>query len=108
MDDLRKVHDEMADAQIVDCRERWEWDAGRIDGAVLIPLNQIMTGDGHTVLDPSKKTYVVCRTGNRSELATQMLRARGFDAENMEGGMERWAALGLPYSAPDGSPGRVA
>jgi rhodanese-related sulfurtransferase len=108
MDDLRKVHDEADDAQIVDCREQWEWDAGRIEGALLIPLNQIMAGGGVDVLDPSKKTFVVCRTGNRSELATHMLRARGFDAENMEGGMERWAALGLPFSAPDGSPGRVA
>jgi rhodanese-related sulfurtransferase len=108
MDDLRKVHEEAAEAQIVDCRERWEWDAGRIEGAVLIPLNQIMAGGGVDILDPSKKTYVVCRTGNRSELATHMLRARGFDAENMEGGMERWAALDLPFCAPDGSPGRVA
>ena len=108
MDDLRTVHDEGADAQIVDCREQWEWDAGRIEGALLIPLNRIMAGGGVDALDLSKKTYVVCRTGNRSELATHMLRARGFDAENMEGGMERWAALGLPFSAPDGSPGRVA
>jgi rhodanese-related sulfurtransferase len=107
MDDLRKVHDELADVQIVDCREQWEWDAGRIVGATLIPLNQIMAGE-QGALDPAKKVYVVCRTGNRSELATMMLRARGFDAENMEGGMERWAALGLPFTAPDGSPGRVA
>lgn len=108
MDDLRKVYEDRDDVQIVDCREQWEWDAGRIDGAVLIPLNQLMAGGDQGVLEPSKPVYVVCRTGNRSELATMMLRARGYDAENMEGGMERWAALDLPFSAPDGSPGRVA
>jgi len=108
MDDLRKVYEGRDDVQIVDCREQWEWDAGRIEGAVLIPLNQLMSGAGGDVLDQSKKTYVVCRTGNRSELATMMLRARGFDAENMEGGMELWSRLGLPFTAPDGSPGRVA
>jgi rhodanese-related sulfurtransferase len=108
MDDLRKVYEERDDIQIVDCREPWEWQAGRIDGATLIPLNQLMAGGDQVSLDPSKKVYVVCRSGNRSELATMMLRARGFDAENMEGGMELWAQLGLPFSAPDGSPGRVA
>jgi rhodanese-related sulfurtransferase len=37
-----------------------------------------------------------------------MLQARGFDAHNVEGGMEAWEAAGLPFDAPDGSPGRVA
>jgi rhodanese-related sulfurtransferase len=37
-----------------------------------------------------------------------MLQARGFDATNVEGGMESWAAEGLPFAADDGSPGRVA
>ena len=51
---------------------------------------------------------MICRTGNRSELATMMLQARGFEAYNVEGGMEAWAAEGLPFTADDGSPGRVA
>ncbi|MFB3739711.1 MAG: rhodanese-like domain-containing protein [Candidatus Velamenicoccus archaeovorus] len=51
---------------------------------------------------------VVCRTGNRSELATLMLQARGFEAYNLEGGMEEWAREGLPFSTPDGRPGHVA
>jgi len=50
----------------------------------------------------------VCRSGNRSELATLMLQARGFDAHNLEGGMEKWAAASLPFTASDGSEGRVA
>ena len=37
-----------------------------------------------------------------------MLQARGFEAYNVEGGMEAWAAAGLPFTAPDGAPGRVA
>lgn len=109
MNDLRSVYDQRDDVQIVDCREPWEWNAGRIEGAILIPLNQLMAGgQGGDLLDSTRKTYVVCRTGNRSELATMMLRARGFDAENMEGGMVEWERLGLPFSAPDGSTGRVA
>ena len=37
-----------------------------------------------------------------------MLQARGYEAYNVEGGMEAWAAAGLPFEAADGSPGRVA
>jgi rhodanese-related sulfurtransferase len=51
---------------------------------------------------------VVCRSGNRSELAALMLQARGFEAHNLEGGMEEWEREQLPFSTPDGAPGRVA
>jgi rhodanese-related sulfurtransferase len=105
--DVRGVHERLDDIQLVDCRELYEWEAGRIEGAVHIPLNTIMAGGG-SELDPSKPVAVICRTGNRSELATLMLQARGFEAYNVEGGMEAWASEGVPFNAGDGSPGRVA
>jgi rhodanese-related sulfurtransferase len=108
MDDLRDIYDRRDEYQIVDVREPYEWEAGRIEGAVHIPLAQIMGGGERGLVDPSKPVAVVCRTGNRSELAATMLRARGYDAVNMEGGMEEWVRLGLPYSAPGGGPERVA
>ena len=107
LSDVRVVHDRLAEIQLVDCRELYEWDAGRIEGAVHIPLNSIMAGAGAD-LDKDRPIAVICRSGNRSELATMMLQARGFDAHNVEGGMEAWAAEGLPFTADDGSPGRVA
>ena len=103
----RGTYERLDDIQLVDCREQYEWDAGRVEGAIHLPLNAIMAGAGSD-LDPSKPVVVICRTGNRSELATMMLQARGFDAYNLEGGIEAWDKEGLPYSAPDGSPGRVA
>jgi len=108
LESSRGVHDRIDDVQIVDVREPYEWEAGRIDGAIHIPLNTLMAGKGIDELDQSKPVAVICRSGNRSELAHLMLRARGFDAYNVRDGMEGWAKEGLPYSAPDGSPGRVA
>ena len=102
------VHESLDDIQLLDCREQFEWDAGRIQGALNIPLNDVMAGVGTDVLDLAKPVAVICRSGNRSELASVMLQARGFDATNVEGGMEAWAAAGYEFSAPDGSPGRVA
>jgi rhodanese-related sulfurtransferase len=105
--DVRTVHDRLAEIQLVDCRELYEWEAGRIEGAVYLPLNSIMAGAGADLVH-EKPIAVICRSGNRSELATMMLQARGFEAYNVEGGMEAWAAAGLPVTTDDGSPGRVA
>jgi len=105
--DVQGVYERLDEIQLVDCRELYEWHAGRIDQAVHLPLNAIMAGAGAD-LDPSTPVAVICRTGNRSELATMMLQARGFEAYNVEGGMEAWDAAGLPFAAEDGSPGRVA
>jgi rhodanese-related sulfurtransferase len=102
------VHQALDDIQLIDCREQYEWDAGRIEGALHIPLTDVMAGVGTDVLDIAKPVAVICRTGNRSELAATMLQARGYDATNVEGGMEEWARAGYDYSTPDGSPGRVA
>ncbi|HEY6566415.1 MAG TPA: macro domain-containing protein [Actinomycetota bacterium] len=101
------VFEQLDQIQVVDCREPYEWEAGRVEGAVHIPLNDIMAGAGQD-LDVARPVAVICRSGNRSELATMMLQARGFEAYNIEGGMEAWAAEGLPFSTPDGSPGHVA
>lgn len=103
----RGTFEHLDQVQLVDCREQYEWNAGRVEGAVHLPLNAIMAGAGKD-LDPGRPVVVICRSGNRSELATMMFQARGFEAYNMEGGIEAWAREGLPYSAPDGSPGSVA
>ncbi len=103
----RGVAEHLDEIQLVDCREPYEWAAGRIEGAVHIPLNAIMAGaTGEIATD--RPVVVVCRSGNRSELATLMLRARGYEAYNLEGGMEDWERQGLPFSTPEGAPGRVA
>ena len=107
MSDLQQIYEHRHDYQFVDVREPYEWEAGRIEGAIHVPLGQLLAGAEKGKLDPSKPVVAVCRTGNRSELATTMLRARGYDAQNMEGGLEEWAREGLPFTAEDGTPGRV-
>jgi rhodanese-related sulfurtransferase len=95
------------EVQIVDCREPYEWVAGRIEGSIHLPLNSILAG-ATGALDPTRTTVVVCRSGNRSELATLMLQARGFDVHNLARGLEEWETEGHPLTTPDGQPGRVA
>jgi len=107
MDDPRELYEQRDQVQIVDVREPYEWEAGHIEEAIHIPLAQIMAGDEKAKLDQGRMVVVVCKTGNRSELAALMLQARGYNAHNLEGGTEGWVGAGLPLVADNGSPGRV-
>jgi rhodanese-related sulfurtransferase len=103
----KDTYERREELQILDVREPFEIEEGRIEGAVLIPLNDLMAGktDG---LDPAKPVVAYCKTANRSEVARLMLRAKGFDAATMEGGGVAWVEQGLPFPTPTGEPGRIA
>lgn len=107
MDDPKELYEHRDEYQILDVREPYEWVAGHIEEAVHVPLGQVMAGAGLEGITNGRPVAVVCRVGNRSELATLILRARGYDAHNLEGGMERWAASGLPFVASDGGAAQV-
>jgi rhodanese-related sulfurtransferase len=105
--DPRTIRDHLDEVQLLDVREPSEWAAGRIEGAVHIPLQQVLDGRTES-LEPSRPVVIYCRTANRSEVARLMLEARGFEAHVMAGGSEAWVNEGLPFTTPDGRPGRVA
>lgn len=92
--------------QIVDVREPYEWEAGRIDGAIHIPQGELPQRLGE--IDRDRLVLTVCRSGGRSADAADLLTARGYRAVSLEGGMHAWADAGLPFSAADGGPGTVA
>jgi rhodanese-related sulfurtransferase len=108
VEDVRQVYQDREGYQFLDVREPYEWEAGHIEGAVHVPLADVMSGREEGRLDQSRPVVAVCRSGNRSELAALMLQARGYEAHNLEGGMQAWATAGLPFEATDGTPGTVA
>lgn len=74
---------------IVDVREPAEYAFGRMPGAKSIPLGELEGRLG--VLDPEKEYVIVCRTGNRSDLACQTLADKGFKkVKNAVQGMAEW------------------
>lgn len=92
-------------ALLLDVREDDEWGAGHAPGATHLRLGLLAAerpaDDGRTIV-------AVCRSGARSGKATEALRAWGYDAVNLAGGMKAWAAAGLPVVTDDGGPGAVA
>lgn len=75
---------------ILDVRETWELDICKLDGCIHIPLNDLV--EKKNGLPDDRPIVVVCHLGQRSLLATQHLRAAGFDhAVNLRGGVDAWA-----------------
>jgi rhodanese-related sulfurtransferase len=93
-------------ALLLDVREREEWDAGHAPAANLVPLGELPARLDE--VPPDGTVVVVCRSGGRSALAARALIARGRDARNLAGGMQAWAAAGLPVVTGAGTPGGVA
>lgn len=76
-------------AQLIDVREPYEWEAGRIEGAEHIALDQLQFN--LTKIDSDRPVIFQCRVGGRSLMAAQALRTVGIDAYSMAGGLLRWA-----------------
>ena len=85
-----QVLNQKEDITILDVREVDEFQAGHIEGALNAPLSTLDKGYGQ--LDASKRYYVICQGGMRSERACQFLETKGFDVVNVEGGMNQWKA----------------
>lgn len=73
---------------IIDVREVSEVAQGKISGAVNIPLGLLEFRLNE--LDKNTEYIVVCHSGGRSSMATNMLESYGFNATNMAGGMLAW------------------
>jgi len=63
---------------IIDVRTTQEWNNGHLEGAVLIPYDQIGEKIGSIVKSKSGKIYVYCRSGRRSKIAKETLEKMGY------------------------------
>lgn len=88
-DDLQRKLAEGQKVIVLDVREPAEYAFNRIPGAVSIPLGEL---DSRVFeLNPDDDIHVICRTGNRSDLACQLLAEKGFkNVNNVEPGMSGW------------------
>lgn len=87
--------------QLVDVREPYEHDAGRIEGARHIELERLASQAETIAKDEPVLFY--CRLGARSAMAAQAFRGAGYEAYSLEGGLTRWHREGLPLDPPEGT-----
>jgi len=75
---------------LLDVREQWEYDLARIEGAKLIPMQELETRKSE--LNPNDEIVVYCHMGVRSQKAIFYLQQHGFTKlKNLSGGIEAWS-----------------
>ena len=92
----------LSQALFLDVREPYEYEAGHIEGSLHIPIGQIQ--QRWTEVPSDRPVVVVCQVGQRSGLVAGFLQSRGFDAHNLEGGLDAWSQAGLDLASSDTSP----
>lgn len=75
--------------QLVDVREPWEWTIAQIGAPERVPLNELPSSLDR--FDRSRDIIVYCHHGVRSNMAAEWLRAQGYRARNLAGGIDRWS-----------------
>jgi rhodanese-related sulfurtransferase len=96
---VRERH-EAGEIQLIDVREPYEWDSGRLAGARHIELERVASQAA--TIDRERPVVFYCRVGSRSGMAADAFRRAGYDAYSLDGGIIAWSEQGLPLEPPDG------
>jgi sulfur-carrier protein adenylyltransferase/sulfurtransferase len=80
---------------LVDVREQYEWDAGRLPGSIHVPLATLPERLAEIHADATP--VLICAGGVRSMAACRFLAAQGRNAVNLAGGVMAWSAV---FGAP--------
>lgn len=92
-----------ADCQVLDVREPAEYQGGHIPGSALTPLSNL--DRALVALDPHRRTYVVCRSGQRAQHAAKRMNELGWtDVRVLEGGIQAWARACRPVEGSRRAP----
>ncbi|WIO73958.1 rhodanese-like domain-containing protein [Porticoccaceae bacterium LTM1] len=87
------------DAVLVDVRERKEYEAGHVTGALHIPHNKLADRKAELEKYRNKTLIVVDKLGQHAGNVGKQLRKEGFDVRRIRGGMVEWQNQNLPLVA---------
>ncbi|MGZ6643138.1 MAG: rhodanese-like domain-containing protein [Solirubrobacteraceae bacterium] len=90
---------ERDELQVLDVRERSEWDAGHIPGSIVMPYHDVRyLPEG---IDPQRPVAVICASGQRAALGASLLAHHGAREviHVVDGGVPQWQRRGWPVEA---------
>jgi hydroxyacylglutathione hydrolase len=101
-----ELYERAEGVQIVDVRERSEWDAGHIPGSVHLPYHDIRGLPAG--LDAARPAAAICSSGQRSAVAASLLQRHGVRGvlHVVDGGVPSWKRQGWPVE--EGRTGQVS
>jgi adenylyltransferase/sulfurtransferase len=92
--EVKSCLDRHEDLLVLDCRLPREWNAAHIDGATLIPLQELDARAAEIAPWKDRRIVVHCHHGMRSLNATAILRKKGFtNVHSMAGGIDAWSLI---------------
>jgi molybdopterin/thiamine biosynthesis adenylyltransferase/rhodanese-related sulfurtransferase len=101
LDELKRRLDKKEPYTLLDVREKEEYRAGYIPGAVSIPRGFLEIQVEGRLPDKSAKIVAYCAGGTRSALAARTLAELGYtNVETANPGFVRWKDLGYPIDSP--------
>ncbi|MFZ9595409.1 MAG: FAD-dependent oxidoreductase [Bdellovibrionia bacterium] len=77
--------------KLLDVRTTEEHEAGHIPGSVHLPIESLRSSLHQ--LDPKQPLVVYCQVGFRGYLAYRILKQKGFQVRNLDGGFKTWKSL---------------
>ncbi len=93
--DLRAKRQRGDSSVLLDVRELNEWNLFRIPGAIHLPLAKVNDAASEALARfPDQEVIAYCGYGARSAQAAQLLRAQGFRASSLAGGIGAWIDAG--------------
>lgn len=87
LDEVKQLQDD--GAIVLDVREVEEFADGHIIDAINVPLSELKQ-DYRADLNKKETYIVICRSGNRSIEASDILFEDGYDVVNVSEGMSSW------------------
>lgn len=82
---------------VLDVRTPGEFAGGHLEGATLLPIQQMQARIGELAARRDEPVFIYCQTGNRSTVAAKLLIDAGFsNVMNLRRGIVEWKAAGLP------------
>ena len=93
----KQMMDQSTGYVIVDVRTQSEFQDGHIDGAVLIPVDQVASLAPSKLPDKTQLIFVYCRSGARAQQASTILAQMGYTNVVDFGGISSW-----PYGTVTG------
>ena len=93
--DLKEVMKTDTNLVILDVRTPQELvgEHGQIEGVINIPVQVLSQRVNEMEKYKDKNIAVICRSGNRSVMATKIMQAKGYKAKNVLGGMKEYNKL---------------
>ncbi|MBM4331242.1 MAG: hypothetical protein FJ117_08485 [Deltaproteobacteria bacterium] len=95
--EVKAAIDAKEKAMFLDVRDKEEFDAGRLPGAINVSRGKLEFRIFGAIPDQNAKIYVYCLTAARSALATKALNDLGYkNAVLMDASFEEWIKAGYP------------